>query len=299
MCTQEFKVFIDRNKITGGDDNNAEDEVVLVPIEDPNMVCTWIEDSNENILPTNCREIEQGDNLDKFYVMASMEHFYSDGRPRYLTADYDFLMFGRFVGESLEYNYPTNIGFDDNVGAMTPYQQGLMDQLNAEVFIAGYDGGNVSHHGPENQYNESRYVDYPLTAFVPDENPFNSRGYIVHIPSGRMEWGLRDMHLKRFVNTWRSKGCDLYDNADPEATGWKWTWDEDAQAFELTDDKELSDMVEPLPERVCGKFGRPATNATCRQLLLLDSEPTVASDLSESGTSNLEVWPNPVIGSQL
>jgi hypothetical protein len=52
----------------------------------------------------------------------------------------------------------------------------------------------------------------------------------------------------------RREGFDLYHN--PEAPGWKWTWNTTAEAYELEDAMDLNDYVEQLPVNNCDKSGQ-------------------------------------------
>ena len=65
--------------------------------------------------------------------------------------------------------------------------------------------------------------------------------------------GFRDIHLKQFVNRMRREGYDLYHN--PHAPGWRWTWDEEAEIYQLEDAANLPDYVEQLPPNDCEKAG--------------------------------------------
>jgi hypothetical protein len=92
--------------------------------------------------------------------------------------------------------------------------------------------------------------------FAPDNIPnglFNrsSDGLILSIEMGPP--GFRDINLKQFVNKMRRAGYDLYDN--PNAPGWKWTWDDDEEGYQLEDSKDLVDYVEQLPKSACDKQG--------------------------------------------
>ncbi len=256
ICNDMYKIYIDENKIEGPGDGNAEDEVVLVPLSDPSSVCSWGPEFSSDQIITDCEPISDEHQLISFQVMASALIFDEDGNPRYLTSDYDLLMIGFYEGMDQGDPDPPVVPLRPVVGQATPQQETLMAKLNAAVDGTGYSGGKVVHHGPENQYNESPYIDYPLTVFAPDHIPnglFNTstNGLILSIEIGPP--GFRDINLKQFVNRMRNEGYDLYHN--PAAPGWKWTWDSDAEAYHLEDSKNLPDYVEQLPKNDCDKNG--------------------------------------------
>ncbi len=256
-CNGPFVVYIDQAKISGPEDARAEDEVVLIPVADPTKVCYWGEDFSSDEIISDCEDIGPQHLLIPFQVMASPEVFEEDGvTPRFLTADYDMLMIGFYEGPDQGPPMPPTVPFKPKVGQITAEQEALVAQLNQAVAETGYHGGQVVHHGPENQFNNSPYIDYPLTVFAPDNIPnglFNTStdGLILSIDMGPA--GFRDLNLKQFVNRMRQAGYDLYQNIP--APGWKWTWDEDAEGFELEDHMDLADYVEQLPKNDCSKFG--------------------------------------------
>lgn len=111
---------------------------------------------------------------------------------------------------------------DPDTGLITVAQVALLQELNAAVEKTGYTGGNVSHHGPETQFFESPYVDYPITAFDPgDPNDPADQGRILAIPRGPK--GFRDLHLKRFYEEKIRQGYWLYPNTYDTAN---WLWKE-------------------------------------------------------------------------
>ena len=144
--------------------------------------------------------------------------------------------------------------FNLHRGLISEAQKDVLDQLNAGVKATGYKGGNVSHHGPENQFFKSPYVDYPITVFDPGnpEDP-ESQPQIISIPKGPD--GFRDLHLKRYFERKIRQGYWLYPNEygtanwkwisrrnDPEKwTGWK---DEDDSSLTLGEDVE---DIDPPP----------------------------------------------------
>lgn len=256
-CNGAFNVYIDQGRITGPEDDKAEDEVVLVPVSDPTKVCYWGEDFSADEIISDCEDMGPQHQLAPLLVMASPEVLEDDGvTPRFLTADYDMLMTGFYRGTDQGAPMPPSIPFRPKVGQITAEQEVLVDQLNQAAATTGYRGGNVVHHGPENQFNYSPYIDYPLTVFAPDNIPngiFNNTtgGLILSIEMGPP--GFRDIHLKQFINRMRREGYDLYHNQ--VAPGWRWKWDNSAAAFQLEDAKDLGDYVEQLPKNICDKFG--------------------------------------------
>ncbi len=146
--------------------------------------------------------------------------------------------------------------FDSQTGLITEAQDKLLDKINNEVDdIADYQGGNVSHHGPETQFFESPYVDYPITSFDPmgpDGGPV-----IISIPKGPK--GFRDLHLKRYYEKKIREGFWLYPNIYPEAN-WKWMLrasdDKEWLGWQYSDHKSLSlvdDVVQIEPPE-CVKY---------------------------------------------
>jgi hypothetical protein len=256
-CDKLFHVYIDQTKVGGPEDVNAEDEVVLVPVADPTKVCYYGDEFLPNETITECEEIGPQHQLMPMAVLASPAEFENDGStPRFFTADYDLLMVGFYEGPDQGAPSPPDLPFQPGVGQITPEQLDLLDQLNTAVNQTGYRGGKVVHHGPENQFTKSPYIDYPVTVFAPDTIPnglFNTStdGLILSIEMGPP--GFRDLYLKQFVNRMRKEGYDLYHN--PHAPGWKWTWDEEAEAYKLEDSEDLPDYVEQLPVNICDKYG--------------------------------------------
>lgn len=86
-----------------------------------------------------------------------------DDQMRPLTADYDFLAFG-LEGEHSRPNFNPNTGF------ITQQQEEILKEVNDAVKKAGYQGGNISHHGAETFYPGSPgalKVDPVMTAIDP------------------------------------------------------------------------------------------------------------------------------------
>ncbi len=86
------------------------------------------------------------------------------GRP--ITADYDFLAFGR---KDASYE---RLGNSPTMGGIARSEAEVVGLVNKYV---DHPGGNVVHHGAEAAYFGSPGVDFPLTAFQPD-------GKVIHIP---------------------------------------------------------------------------------------------------------------------
>jgi hypothetical protein len=249
---------------------------------------------------TDCDERKINDRFGPVEVMASPNITEADGvSPRYLTADYDLLMIGFHKGMENPHDPPEDIEFRDGVGQITSEQEALVGKLNAAVHATGYSGGNVVHHGPENQFEFSPYIDYPLTVFMPDDIPNGffyggSNGTILSIDMG--EPGFRDINLKHFVNDMRNEGYDLYTNV--KAPGWKWTWDEVRQAYLLEDEAGLPSYVEQLPYRSCDKYGYEV-RATCHPVIrpVIPTEQPPLTGWLGLGRSPIQEWslsPNPV-----
>lgn len=120
-----------------------------------------------------------------------------------LTADYDILAFGpRFeTGELI---------WDDEMGAVAAWQKDLISKMNKYVRLrANYSGGNVSHHGPEVQFELSPGADYPNAVFEAD-------GDILLIREGPP--GQKDLYLKRYFHLMRAQGWNLA----PNPHTWNW-----------------------------------------------------------------------------
>jgi len=284
-----YWVYIDHTNNTGVNqmDQNVEDEIWLVPINRPDMLCEWKEVSATEFAAGKCNESSPENILEPLYVMASPDFSDASDEPRYLTADYDLLMIGLKNENGNPYNPPQSIPFDPERGQITQEQKQLVDQLNTE---ANHTGGDLTHHGPENQFSQSPYIDYPLTAFVPDAN--GNEGQVLLITMGPVAF--RDINLKRFVNEWRSKGYDLYDNQSEESPGWKWKWNENIPGFELTDSPELGPYIEQILTNVCEK-GSPSS--LC-QKSNIGSSARPASPNQNPGES-LTISPNPAFGPEV
>ena len=303
-CDGWYDVVIDRSEYLGqenGDWEGAEDEVVLIPKSDPNKVCTWGEKFSEDMIITNCRDILPEDQFMPLQVMATPRVLEDDGvTEKYLTADYDLLMVGFYEGPGQGAPDPPTLTFKPGVGQITNRQETLVGQLNEAVSNTGYTGGAVSHHGPENQFEHSPYIDYPITVFAPDDVP---NGWLMNSTGGKIlsikmgEPGFRDINLKMFINEMREQGYDLYHNE--KAPGWKWTWNADADGYNLDDSKDLGDYVEQLPPNHCSKTGAQ-TESVCPAIIQpYENDAKPSSWLfGLRGTDQAEValrlFPNPV-----
>ena len=198
-------------------------------------------DDKINCCPLSENAVFPG-NLKAMNVLANPNLRDEENKARFYTADYDLLAMAQYAYSldgleddpytdappSDEKYIPrfTAAQFDPEKGYITPEQNTIVDFINREVrFEAEYEGGNVTHHGPENQYyivdkpkKGSPYVDYPITAFEPDFSRFSNKGVIRSIPKGPP--GFRDRYLKRYMAKMRRKGYNLYPNL--VANGWQW-----------------------------------------------------------------------------
>lgn len=220
-----YDVFYD-NQVT-----NAKESIFLVTRNGNEYeVSKWMENGNPDCPKGPAQTMNELNHLDSMHVMANPDPALADaeGNPRFYTADYDLLAIG-FYNQSLEnwdedpYLVSTLTNFDPEKGLITQPQLQLLDDLNEAVQATGYEGGNVSHHGPENQFyvlpkpeDGSPYVDYPITAFYHDKGVPR----ILGIPRGPK--GFRDIYLKRFMAKKRRQGYDLYENI--HAPGWQWSY---------------------------------------------------------------------------
>ncbi|MEL6124187.1 MAG: anthrax toxin-like adenylyl cyclase domain-containing protein, partial [Bacteroidota bacterium] len=287
----EFDVYFD------GSVSDATKSVFLVqPSGGRFKVFLW--DESQGACPIANPEVRDNLNgLDSMYVMANpaSELREMSGLPRYYTADYDLLAIGSYdrglAGwEGDPYVVDTLRNFDPERGLITDLQLELLGELNDAVRDAGYMGGDVSHHGPENQFyvlqkpkDGSPYVDYPITAFYPDEN---GRGRILGIPRGPV--GYRDIHLKRFMAQMRRRGYNLYENV--ASPGWQWSHHRKYNYAQGWDDRDAPNL-EPSPEMIpfpqncaCGNDARPKDNYY-KSLSTRSLEPD----------NSLKLYPNPTV----
>lgn len=145
----------------------------------------------------------------------------SDLEPKpILTADYDLLAiaFRRSDGFHGVPRHVQNADLHDLRGYISPPQLDLVKKLNGAVKErAGYQAGNVTHHGPEVQYAKSPYVDYPILVLDP-KGPGAGDGEAYIVRQGPV--GFRDIHLKRLFAEKIREGFNLWPN--PVSPGWLW-----------------------------------------------------------------------------
>jgi len=80
-----------------------------------------------------------------------------------LAADYDIL---NYAEQAQRHQTP---GYSDATGFITRMQEKIVARLNK---LFGHEGGNLVHHGAEQNFFRSPGVDYPLTIFQPDGRMF-------------------------------------------------------------------------------------------------------------------------------
>ena len=177
---------------------------------------------DRNVTPTGEITGEQADRvLNQGLAMEVLADGLSDvpdPKP-YLTADYDLLAIGyrRNDGQRGPLEEP-NTAFHELRGFISPRQSDLLKDLNKAVQVnTGYRAGNVSHHGPEVQYGDSPYVDYPVLVFDPG-TPAQGDAETFIIRQGPV--GFRDIHLKRYFAEKNRQGFTLCPNR--ESAGWAW-----------------------------------------------------------------------------
>ena len=119
------------------------------------------------------------------------------GRP--ITADYDLFAVGNERGPGAAFPIDPKTGkprMHDEMGGITANEMVTADAINGGVKTAGYEGGNVVHHGAANRFENALNPksDFPITAFTPDGN--------VHTLANPDE-------LNDFYNTWNKLGYNL------------------------------------------------------------------------------------------
>ena len=228
-----------------------------------------------------------------------------NSQPLFYTADYDLLAIGfhekRLDGnENDPYNQDKELipdftpeDFDSERGFITERQKDLVADLNEAVkTIGNYKGGNVTHHGPENQYyiagnpnKGSPYVDYPIIAFEPDDSRSSKKGRIRAIPKGKP--GFRDIYLKQYMARMRRKGYNLYPNQ--VAVGWKWDHYHTYSFHKPWDDRDAP-KLDAGPEEI--PFPK---NCTCDNTVVqLANTEDPRQNLSNPEISE-KVFPNPAL----
>lgn len=172
-----------------------------------------------------------------------------DGPVKYVTADYDLLAIGRHDPSivsnpgSFRHGPPaavTGAPFHELMGFVSPAQIKIIDDLNGFVKNTGYDGGYVTHHGPEVQYNKSPYVDYPILVCDPGDPKVKGDQSVFIIHQGPA--GFRDIHLKRYFTEQIKKGYRLWPN--PDSRGWLW---EHYRKFDIETGYDPTDSPDLLP----------------------------------------------------
>lgn len=242
----EFQVYIDTFI------SDAEESVFLVEREENSVTIFQWKVSEDGSCPGPSSQVDVP--LSQLLPLEVMSKPLPDDTI-YFTADYDLLAIGfkepGLAGwEDDPYDIPTLTNFDPEKGLITEEQKLLLVELNNEVRnISGYKGGDVSHHGPENQFyildkpkDSSPYVDYPIIAFYKEDG----KGVIEAIPRGPENF--RDIYLKKFMAEKRRAGYDLYENI--HSPGWSWdhfgkyTYE---KGWDDRDDPDLSDSPEEIP----------------------------------------------------
>jgi uncharacterized Zn-binding protein involved in type VI secretion len=128
-----------------------------------------------------------------------------NGNPVPVTSDYDMLATG-------SKQPPETPKWDPEKGNVTPTQEKTIDKINDAV---DHPGGNVVHHGPENQYPGKGPAGgdgpkYPVTAFEPD---------------GSIKTLNDEKALKDYINTKKYEG---YNGLDPDPS---WGWEKGPDGF--------------------------------------------------------------------
>lgn len=301
----------------------AEDEIRFTGVSDQNTVYTWFESSTGCPLAP-CESDCNISELDTFYVLANPNPKIAErnnGMSPVYTADYDLLAFGFFEAalfNNPNYTYPRpdfhplEVNFDCEMGIMTEDQKRVLAALNQSVRNLGYKGGNVAHHGPENQFTNmsfsnfpcsesitnlevtaNPYFDYPITAFEPDEIRGQSAGVVRTIQMGPP--GYKDINLKRYMADVRRRGYDII--ANPNSPSWQWEYWRPYSYEEGYDDRDYPDLPsypEQLPkidlQKCIDQYGcleqKPKANHL-HQVLNIKTKRFKASD-------KFAVFPNPV-----
>lgn len=171
-----------------------------------------------------------------------------DPKP-YLTADYDLLAIGFRRTDGL-HGPPPEVRaapFHPLRGAISPRQLDLVHEINEAVATrARHPSGDVTHHGPENQYADSPYVDYPLLVFDPG-TPGDGKAEVFLVRQGPV--GYRDLHLKRYFVEAVRRGYNLYENGESKV-GWLWTAHREfsrERGYDPRDAKDLGPYVAEQP----------------------------------------------------
>ncbi len=297
---QTYAVYFDTTM------EDAVSSIVLTP--DQRNFYRWVKEDDDGCdgkvqcCPLDLDNPVPNINLKELNVLANPQ-VVVDFQPLFYTADYDLLAIGFHEkwldgNEKDPYNSDKNLipdftaaDFDPEKGFITKDQKDLLDDLNKAVKVAGYTGGKVTHHGPENQYyiagnpnKGSPYVDYPIIVFEPDDSRDSKNGRIRAIPQGPP--GFRDIYLKQYMAKMRRKGYNLYPNQ--VAVGWQWDHYHPYSFHKPWDDRDAPDLGSgpeeiPFPEKC------PCDNNV--QLTDLDESSRKVLDQE----INENIFPNPTL----
>lgn len=198
---------------------NAETEVFLR--DQAGQFFDWRTDGSDfsyDKTPSKPVAVDPG-RIDPFVVLADPVS------KRFFTADYDLLAVGFHPSRGPPSDLPAEP--DPETGFINEEQKQLLVELNAAAKAAGYDGGNICHHGPENQYPASPGNEYPVTIFEPS-------GRIVSVSEGPK--GYSDLHLKRYFA--RKKRAKWYLEPNTVSKGWRWEYWRDYDPIKGYDDRD-------------------------------------------------------------
>ncbi|RLA59337.1 MAG: hypothetical protein DRR04_08755, partial [Gammaproteobacteria bacterium] len=134
------------------------------------------------------QEIEiDGPNGEKIMVLADFSN-----PPRPITADYDLFAVSSKRGSGGLIDDPEQVA---EMGSIGHNEVTTMNRLNDAAKRAGYDAGNVVHHGPANRFaNEFEAADFPITVFLP-----NGDVQLLHSAN----------EVRKFYENWASEGFKL------------------------------------------------------------------------------------------
>jgi hypothetical protein len=317
-ASRNFKAWITPE----GSDATA--EIRFSAVDNSDIIYEWSADKKDNDCPLMpCVNYCNSSELDTFFVLANPDSAIAannNGIAPVYTADYDLLAMGFFdaaLFNNPNYAYerpsyiPPEVFFDCDKGIMFPNQVELLDVLNRSVKELGYKGGNVAHHGPENQFTNmvftnfecgskkdlkvtaNPYFDYPITAFEPDNVRGQSAGVVRSIQMGPP--GYKDINLKRYIAEKRRQGFNII--ANPDSPSWQWEYWRPytyEQGFDDRDYPDLPSYPEELP--------RPNTQECINLYGCLDQRPTqkVFDQITTfekpriRASEKYKIYPNPV-----
>ncbi|PHP64791.1 hypothetical protein CSC94_22595 [Zhengella mangrovi] len=215
----------------------------------------------------------------------------------YLTADYDLLAIG-FRDFDGDHGPPEDVAgaeFDKVRGIISNRQWDLVDEINRAVQgNACYQSGQVTHHGPENQYPKSPYVDYPVLVFDPRSSGDDTDGIAYLVRQGPP--GFRDIHLKRLFEEKIAEGFDLWPN--PVSKGWQW---EKRRKFDQSrgyDPRDAGNLLvyvteapEPSAEREPVRFDEDCSRIRPSKTGAARDEPVQSDDGGGKETAAVEQVP--------